>query len=102
MAVRLAYTDADGDDWCLRDATPSRVMEADVTESESSLPRGAVVPPIRLTAEDFDRDHGETAKSELLWRVSSRAYCGDSPTELQAWGGTTWWTLGRLVSVAEL
>lgn len=73
-----------------------------MTESDSSLPRGAVTPPSPLTAEDFDRDHGETAKSELLWRVSSRAYGGESPTELQAWGGTTWWSLGRFVAGLRL
>jgi ubiquinone/menaquinone biosynthesis C-methylase UbiE len=78
------------------------VKEADLTEHDSSLPRGAVIPPIPITAADFDRDHGETAKSELLWELAGRAYGDDSPTELQAWGGTTWWTLGRLVTGLRL
>ena len=57
-----------------------------LTESESSLPRGAVVPPPPITADDFDRAHGQAAKSDLLWRVSNGAYGADCPTELQAWG----------------
>jgi ubiquinone/menaquinone biosynthesis C-methylase UbiE len=61
-----------------------------------------VIPPLPLTAEDFDRDHGQTAQSELLWRVSSGAFGVDCPTELQAWGGTTWWTLGRFVAGLRL
>jgi ubiquinone/menaquinone biosynthesis C-methylase UbiE len=55
-----------------------------------------------LTADDFDRAHREAAKSDLLWQVSNRAYGADCPTELQAWGMTTWWTLGRFVSGLRL
>lgn len=73
-----------------------------MTESGVSLPRGAVVAPRPITAEDFDRAHGETANSDLLWRLSSEAYGADCPTELQAWGMTTWWTLGQFVSGLRL
>jgi ubiquinone/menaquinone biosynthesis C-methylase UbiE len=60
------------------------------------------VPPSPITADDFDRAHGQAAKSDLLWRVSNGAYRADCPTELQAWGMTTWWTLGRFVSGLRL
>jgi ubiquinone/menaquinone biosynthesis C-methylase UbiE len=46
--------------------------------------------------------HAQTAKSELLWRLSNRAYGADCPTELQAWGMTTWWTLGRFITGLRL
>ena len=61
--------------------------------------RGAVVP-VRpgITPETFDRAHGTTAKSELMWRLARKAYGDDYPGELQPWGMTTWWTLGRFVS----
>ena len=67
-----------------------------------SLPRGAVVPPSPATADDFDRAHGQSAKSDLLCQVSNRAYGADCPTETQAWGMTTWWTLGRFVTGLRL
>jgi ubiquinone/menaquinone biosynthesis C-methylase UbiE len=70
--------------------------------SDASLPRGAVIPPRPITPEDFDRAHAETAKSDLLWRLSSEAYGADCPTELEAWGMTTWWTLGQFVSGLRL
>ncbi|HEY5362109.1 MAG TPA: hypothetical protein VIJ82_31235, partial [Streptosporangiaceae bacterium] len=61
--------------------------------------RGAVVPPrAEITPETFDRAHGTTAKSELMWRMAREAYGADYPEELQAWGMTTWWTLGRFIS----
>jgi ubiquinone/menaquinone biosynthesis C-methylase UbiE len=60
---------------------------------------GAVVPPRpEVTVETFDRAHGTTAKNELLWQLAGEAYGPDYPAELQAWGMTTWWTLGRFVS----
>jgi ubiquinone/menaquinone biosynthesis C-methylase UbiE len=70
--------------------------------TSSELPRGAVVPPRPITPEDFDRAHEETAQSDLVWRVSSGAYGADSPGEVQAWGMTTWWTLGRFVGGLRL
>lgn len=61
--------------------------------------RGAVVPPRGdLTPESFDRAHGTTAKSELLWRLSREAYGDDYPDEVQPWGMTTWWTLGQFIA----
>lgn len=71
-------------------------------QPDESLPRGAVVPPAPVTVDDFDRAHGQYAKSKLLWQVSKRAYGADCPTEVQAWGMTTWWTLGRFVSGLRL
>ena len=70
--------------------------------TDAELPRGAVVSPRGVTAEDFDRAHDETAQSDLLWRVSNTAYGADCPTELQAWGMTTWWTLGRFIGALRL
>jgi ubiquinone/menaquinone biosynthesis C-methylase UbiE len=61
--------------------------------------RGAVVPPrADLSPESFDRAHGTTAKSELLWRLSREAYGDDYPNEVQPWGMTTWWTLGQFIA----
>jgi ubiquinone/menaquinone biosynthesis C-methylase UbiE len=60
--------------------------------------RGAVVPPRDdLTPESFDHAHGETAKNELLWRLSREAYGADYPSEVEPWGMTTWWTLGQFI-----
>jgi ubiquinone/menaquinone biosynthesis C-methylase UbiE len=64
--------------------------------------RGAVVPPRPdLTPEAFDRAHGTTA-SDIMWRLSRLAYGDEYPDEIQPWGMTTWWTLGRLVSGLRL
>jgi ubiquinone/menaquinone biosynthesis C-methylase UbiE len=66
--------------------------------SESPI-RGAVVPPRDgINPETFDRAHGTTAKSELLWRLSREAYGDDYPDEIQPWGMTTWWTLGQFIA----
>jgi ubiquinone/menaquinone biosynthesis C-methylase UbiE len=70
--------------------------------ADVELPPGAVVPARGIAAEDFDRAHEETAKSPLLWALSESAYGADCPTEIQAWGMTTWWTLGRFVSGLRL
>jgi ubiquinone/menaquinone biosynthesis C-methylase UbiE len=66
------------------------------------LPRGAVIPPRDVSPEDFDLAHGEMSKSELMWQVSSAAYGADCPVELQAFGMTTWWTLGKFVGGLRL
>jgi hypothetical protein len=50
-----------------------------------------------LTPADFDLDHGVSANSELLWRLAAEAYEGDYPSEIQPWGFTTWWVLGRAI-----
>lgn len=65
--------------------------------------RGAVVP-VRpeITPQTFDRAHGTTANSELMWRLAREAYGADYPGELQPYGVTTWWTLGRFVSGLRL
>jgi ubiquinone/menaquinone biosynthesis C-methylase UbiE len=85
-----------------RRSPPTARDEGQLTDSDSSPPRGAVTPPSPVTVDDFDRAHGKAAKSDLLWQVSNRAYGHDCPTELQAWGGTTWWTLGRFVTGLRL
>jgi ubiquinone/menaquinone biosynthesis C-methylase UbiE len=72
------------------------------TQHDSLLPRGAVVPPVPVTVDDFDRAHGQYANSDVFWQVCNRAYGADWPTEVQAWGMTTWWTLGRFVSGLRL
>lgn len=46
----------------------------------------------------FDLAHGVAARSDLIWRLSAQAYGDDYPAEVQPWGGTTWWVLGRCVS----
>jgi ubiquinone/menaquinone biosynthesis C-methylase UbiE len=33
-----------------------------------------------------------------MWRMDGEAYGDDYPGEVQPWGMTTWWTLGRFVS----
>jgi SAM-dependent methyltransferase len=50
-----------------------------------------------LTPADFDLDHGVSANSELLWRLAAEAYGEDFPSEVQPWGFTTWWVLGRAI-----
>ncbi len=40
-----------------------------MTETDSSLPRGAVTPASPVTVDDFDRAHAEAARSDLFWQV---------------------------------
>jgi len=54
--------------------------------------------PPDLNPAAFDLAHGGIAKHDLLWRLAAEAYGRDYPAELEAWGMTTWWTLGRYVS----
>ena len=61
--------------------------------------RGATAPAARRShRETFDRAHGTTAKNALLWRLAREAYGDEYPEEIQAWGMTTWWTLGQFIS----
>ena len=53
--------------------------------TDGDVARGAVVPPLPITAQDFDRAHEEGSKSEPLWQITSAAYEGDCPSEIQAW-----------------
>ena len=65
-------------------------------------PRGAIAPiPPELNPEAFDRAHGVTANS-LMWRLSREVYGERYPEEIQPWGATSWWTLGRFVSGLNL
>ncbi len=54
-----------------------------------------------LTPKEFDRAHGVTA-NELMWRLSRETYGERYPEQVQPWGMTTWWTLGRFVSGLNL
>src|SRR6266700_4167208 len=66
---------------------------------EASLPgarRGETPRPI--SAATFDQAHGVTARSALIWRLAAQAYGEDYPAEVQPWGMTTWWVLGRCVA----
>jgi SAM-dependent methyltransferase len=55
------------------------------------------VPP-DMNPASFDLAHGAIAKHKLLWRLAAEAYGREYPAEIEAWGMTTWWTLGRYVS----
>jgi ubiquinone/menaquinone biosynthesis C-methylase UbiE len=50
------------------------------------------------TAQTFNEGFASMARSDLLWRLAAEAYGEDYPAEVQPWGMTTWWTLGRCVS----
>ena len=66
--------------------------------STEGLP-GEIAPvPPDLTPETFDRAHGITAASALFWELSAKAFGDDYPVEVQPFGTTTWWVLGRWVS----
>jgi ubiquinone/menaquinone biosynthesis C-methylase UbiE len=55
-------------------------------------------PPLPTSSATFDEEHGATGRSELIWRLAAEAYGEDYPAEVQPWGLTTWWVLGRCVS----
>jgi ubiquinone/menaquinone biosynthesis C-methylase UbiE len=59
---------------------------------------GAVLGEQKFTTATFDQAHGISARSELVQRLAAEAYGVDYPAEVQPWGMTTWWTLGRCVS----
>jgi ubiquinone/menaquinone biosynthesis C-methylase UbiE len=74
-----------------------------VTGEASSLPgarRGPVPEP--PTAQSFDEGFASMAQSDLLWQLAAAAYGEDYPHEIQPWGTTTWWTLGRCVSALRV
>lgn len=58
--------------------------------------------PLPLSPETFDVEHGALGPSELIWRLAAEACGEDYPAELQPWGLTTWWTLGRCVSALRV
>lgn len=65
----------------------------------SSLPGACQGPtPMPISAELFDDGFASMARSDLLWQLAAEAYGADYPGEVQPWGMTTWWTLGRCVS----
>jgi len=55
-------------------------------------------PPTPISSAGFDQAHSVTARSELVWRLAAQAYGEDYPAEVQPWGMTTFWVLGRCVS----
>ncbi len=59
---------------------------------------GAVTEPTRITVDTFDQAHGVTAQSTLFQSLAAQAYGLDYPAEVQPYGMTTWWTLGRCIS----
>lgn len=63
--------------------------------------RGATItPPPELTptAEGFDLVHAANNPDSISWRLAAEAYGDDYPAEVQAFGMTTYWLLGRYVS----
>ena len=50
----------------------------------------------------FDEGFTATAGSDLIWRLAAEAYGEDYPAEVQPWGSTTWWVLGRCVSALRV
>jgi ubiquinone/menaquinone biosynthesis C-methylase UbiE len=54
--------------------------------------------PMPISAETFDDGFASMAGSDLLWQLAAEAYGEEYPAEVQPWGMTTWWTLGRCVS----
>jgi ubiquinone/menaquinone biosynthesis C-methylase UbiE len=68
---------------------------------DARLP-GALRGPAPFTSSTFDQAHGVTARSELIWRLAAQAYGPDYPAEVQPWGLTTWWVLGRCISALRV
>ncbi len=60
------------------------------------------VTPRPISAATFDQAHGVTARSELVRRLAAQAYGEDYPAEVEPWGMTTWWVLGRCVSALRV
>ena len=61
--------------------------------------RGALVSlPPDVSADRFDRLHEAAEGSTLLPRLGAQAFGMDWPAEVDPFGGTTWWTLGRFVA----
>jgi ubiquinone/menaquinone biosynthesis C-methylase UbiE len=54
--------------------------------------------PMPISPAIFDEEHDALGRSELIWRLAAQAYGEDYPAEVQPWGLTTWWVLGRCVS----
>lgn len=69
--------------------------------ADDDVPGARVPPRPEATPEAFDRAHGSTA-NELMWRLSEQAYGARYPAEVEPWGMTTWWTLGRYVTALQL
>lgn len=55
-------------------------------------------PELAPTAESFDLMHETFDRETIGTRLAAEAYGADYPAEVQAFGMTTWWVLGRYVS----
>lgn len=58
--------------------------------------------PMPISSAIFDEEHGALGRSELIWRLAAEAYGEDYPADVQPWGLTTWWVLGRCVSALRV
>src|SRR5829696_8366166 len=58
--------------------------------------------PMPLSPVLFDDAFTATARSDLVWRLAAEAYGEDYPAEVQPWGSTTWWVLGRCVAALRV
>ena len=63
---------------------------------------GGSVNDIEFTAAGFDAVFAQMAATHIGWRLSSEAYGLEYPSEVQPYGTTTTWTLGRYVSELRL
>ncbi len=64
--------------------------------------RRDAVMPVGLGSATFDREYGAIASTNKVWELAAEAFGEEYPVEVQPWGATTWWTLGRLVALARL
>jgi ubiquinone/menaquinone biosynthesis C-methylase UbiE len=55
-------------------------------------------PELAPTAEAFDAVHETFDQNTIGTRLAAEAYGADYPAEVQPFGMTTWWVLGRFVS----
>jgi ubiquinone/menaquinone biosynthesis C-methylase UbiE len=81
---------------------PAKVSSSETVVMTES-PAGATWNrPDVLNAAAFDVAFTAMAGSDLHRELAARAYGEDYPLEVEPYGMTTWWTLGRLVSHARL
>lgn len=63
---------------------------------------GRVSLPPGLNASTFDREYAAIDSATVRWHIAANAFGEEYPAEVQPWGMTTWWLLGRLVAAARL
>jgi ubiquinone/menaquinone biosynthesis C-methylase UbiE len=59
-------------------------------------------PPMPISPAAFDQEHAATGRSELIWHLAAEAYGEDYPAEVQPWGLTSWWILGRCIAALRV